>query len=313
MTGPAKTDNDFGGYHLKKSSNRLRQGEVKLTRGALTTAIAATLALLGMAQLQGLHAQSSYGTIYGNAKPGDLVQVTSDSTGRSQQVTVGSNGQYTINGLGIGHYKVVLIEAGNSVQTSGANVVAGSSTAVSFNASPAAANAKNMGAVVVTAPSANAIDVKSTTVRTVFTADQLASLPISRSVTSLALLTPGTVGNSTFGPPSFGGSSSAENSYYIDGFNVTDMYNSMSFNQVPWFAIAQEDVQTGSYGPEYGFSTGGVISVNTKQGTNTWKGGLDVQISPYAFQGHDPTVRYANGNIMKSYQNNSTDTKQYSA
>jgi hypothetical protein len=290
------------------SNNR---GARSVRRSLLGLAVASAL---GLTAAGAVHAQSSYGTIYGTGKPGDVVHVTSANTGQSQETTVGGNGQYAINGLPLGRYEVNLVEGGNTVSTQQATVIAGSSTQVNFNAAAAnAQNAKQMAAVTVTAPSPNAIDVKSTTVRTVFTADQLESLPVPRDVLSVAALTPGTVANSTFGPPSFGGSSSAENSYYIDGFNVTDMYASLAFNKVPWFAIAQEDVQTGSYGPEYGFSTGGVVSVNTKQGTNEWKGGVDVQISPTAWQGHAPDEYYTNGELAKSHKGDNTSSKTYSA
>ncbi|WP_082190219.1 TonB-dependent receptor [Frateuria defendens] len=287
-----------------KGSTRKRH---RIARSALGMAIAGALGLSGMMIVSPVHAQSSYGTLYGSAKPGDVVRITAQSTGRSQDVAVNANGQYVANGLSLGSYQVTLIEAGNTVGTKDAVVVAGSSIQVNFAAT------QNLAAVTVTAPSANAIDTKATAVRTVFTADQLKSLPIPRDVLAVAQLTPGTVQNSTFGAPSFGGSSSAENSYYIDGFNVTDMYNSLAFNTVPWFAIAQEDVQTGGYGPEYGFSTGGVVSVNTKQGTNTWQGGVDYQVTPDAWQGHTP-ARYDNaGRLVSSSRTNSTSKDAYSA
>ncbi|WP_049622299.1 TonB-dependent receptor [Frateuria defendens] len=284
-----------------------------MRRTTLGAAVAGVLGLSVLTLPQVAHAQSSYGTIYGSARAGDTVHITSASTGRSQDVTVGGNGQYAVNGLPLGHYTVTLVENGATTATQETTVVAGSSIQVNFANAASAASARQLQAVTVTAPSPNSIDVKSTTVRTVFTAEQLQDLPVPRNVLAVAALTPGTVGNSTFGPPSFGGSSSAENSYYIDGFNVTDMYNSMSFAHVPWFAIAQEDVQTGSYGPEYGFSTGGVVSVNTKQGTNQWKGGVDVQVSPYAWQGHAPDVYYRNGNLARSYEGDNSSDRTYSA
>ena len=281
----------------------------RMRRSLLGMAVVSALGLYVGSSVEPAHAQSSYGSIYGNAKAGDTVHVKSVNTGQTQDVVVGGNGQYVINGLALGRYEITLVEGGATLSNQQATVIAGSSTQVNFGP----VDAKNMQAINVTAPSANAVDVKSTTVRTVFTAEQLESLPIPRDVLAVAALTPGTVSNGTFGAPSFGGSSSAENSYYIDGFNVTDMYNSLSFNKVPWFAIAQEDVQTGGYGPEYGFSTGGVVSVNTKQGTNTWQGGFDVQLTPATGQGHIPNEYYSNGQLLRSYDSNSNSQTAYSA
>lgn len=85
--------------------------------------------------------------------------------------------------------------------------------------------------------------------------------------------------------PSLGGASPAENVYYINGFNVTNSVNGVTFNQVPFEGVAQQEVKTGGYGPEYGRSLGGVLSVTTKRGTNEWKGGANVIFSSAQLEG----------------------------
>src|SRR5690606_7351607 len=107
-------------------------------------------------------------------------------------------------------------------------------------------------------------------------------LPVASNITAVALLAPGTVkGDSGFGNlASFGGSSVAENGYYINGFDVTNMRNMLSFADVPFQAIAQQQVKTGGYGAEYGRSLGGVISLLTKSGSNEWHFGGSVEWSP---------------------------------
>jgi hypothetical protein len=81
-------------------------------------------------------------------------------------------------------------------------------------------------------------------------------------VTAIALLAPGTVrGDTLLGGEglgnganlaSFGGSSVAENSSYINGFNVTNLLKNLSYSQVPFYAIDTQQVLTGGYGPQYG-------------------------------------------------------------
>jgi len=57
--------------------------------------------------------------------------------------------------------------------------------------------------------------------------EEIGRLPIARNLTSVALLAPGAnLGDSAFGElPSFDGSSVAENAYFINGLNVTDLGN----------------------------------------------------------------------------------------
>ena len=162
--------------------------------------------------------------------------------------------------------------------------------------------------------SANAIppiDVSSSETRTTFSASQLNALPVPRDIVSVATLAPGVVkGNGAFGNlPSFGGSSVAENSYYVNGFNVTNLYNNLSFGEVPFQAIDQLDVQSGGYGAQYGLSTGGVTSVNIKRGTNEWKGGVSWTTAPNWARANSPNVMRANGTTFREYDKNSKDQR----
>jgi hypothetical protein len=124
------------------------------------------------------------------------------------------------------------------------------------------------------------IDVRSVESNTVFTQEQIRNLPVARDVNSVALLAPGVVkgdaGLGAGGIPSFGGASVAENGYYINGFDVTNIRNFLSYADLPFDAIGEQQIKTGGYGVEYGRSLGGVISLSTKRGTNEWKGGTSV-------------------------------------
>ena len=76
-------------------------------------------------------------------------------------------------------------------------------------------------------------------------------------------------GDAAFGNlASFGGSSVAENAYYVNGFNITNAFNNLAFAQIPFEAIAEQQVKTGGYGAEFGRSTGGVVNLITRRGTN---------------------------------------------
>ena len=272
-----------------------------LKRAALSLVLGACLA-------QGAAwAQSTSGDIVGSAPAaaGERVQIRSLASGITREVAVGTDGRFRVSSLPTGSYEVSL--DGGATRT--VTVVAGQAAAVNLDG-----DAQNLDTIVVHGSGVNAIDLSSVESRTTFTAEQLNTLPVSRDVTSVSLLTPGTVSSSGyFGPASFGGASAAENSYYVDGFNVTNLYDSLSFSQVPYQAIGQLDVQTGGYGAKYGFSTGGVTSVNVKRGTNEWHGGFSWAATPDSLSDNVGNVYRNDGEIFRNYKNNYSASNVYTA
>ena len=117
---------------------------------------------------------------------------------------------------------------------------------------------------------------------TILTAEQIAKIPVARDTTDVALLAPGTVrGDAAFGNlASFGGASVAENQYYVNGFNITNSFRSLNFAQVPFEAIAEQQIKTGGYGAEFGRSLGGVVNQITKRGTNEFHAGGNIFYTP---------------------------------
>src|SRR5690606_7334288 len=93
---------------------------------------------------------------------------------------------------------------------------------------------------------------------------------------------------------SLGGSSAAENQYYINGFPVTNPLTGLGATTLPFNAIEQEQVFTGGYGAQYGRSTGGVVNIITKRGTNTWQAGGMVSYEPRALKA-TRRIRYRPG------------------
>ena len=261
-------------------------------------------------------AQSTSGDIAGTATyaAGETVVIKNLDSGLSRSVAVPADGKFRIPALPSGRYEVQLVQDGKAIGTTSVTVVAGQTAQVNL-ATASETQATSLSSVTVTANAIPAIDVSTVEARTTFTASQLNSLPVPRDIVNVATLAPGVVkGNAVFGNlPSFGGSSVAENSYYVNGFNVTNLYNNLSFGQVPFQAIDQLDVQTGGYGAQYGFSTGGVTSVNIKRGTNEWKGGVSWTTAPSWARENQPTVKRANGTVYRNYDKNSSASNVYSA
>jgi len=260
-------------------------------------------------------AQSTAGDIAGVAPyaAGTMVVIKNLDSGLSRSVDLGTDGKFRVPSLPSGRYEVQLMRDGRALKTSQVTVLAGQTAQLNLSAD--AAQATRLGTVTVKANAISAIDVSSSETRTTFSASQLNALPVPRDIVSVATLAPGVIkGNSVFGNlPSFGGSSVAENSYFVNGFNVTNLYNNLSFGEVPFQAIEQLDVQTGGYGAQYGLSTGGVTSVNIKRGTNEWKGGVSWTIAPNWTRETAPNVKRDNGTTFRDNDKNSNSSNTYDA
>ncbi|TKB57627.1 TonB-dependent receptor [Ferrimonas aestuarii] len=224
-----------------------------------TLAAIAVSTLLATTPVQ---ASSTSGSIYGQAEAGSAVSFTNKDTGLNRTVTAGDNGRFNFKEVPPGRY--VVTSANGEKHEVVVKIGTGSSVIFGSN---------DVEVITVQGGRISAIDTTSTESTVVFTQDQIELLPVSRDVTSVALLTPGTQkGVAEFGNlASFGGSSVAENGYYIDGMDVTNLKNFLSFASLPFDAIEQTQVKTGGYGVEYGRALGGITNVITKSGTNEWE------------------------------------------
>lgn len=264
-----------------------------LKRSALTVA-------LGFCFIGGVQAQTNTaGAISGQAASGDTITIVSPSTGFSRTVTVTGDGSYRVSGLPIGQYTITRKGADGSTSTRNATVNVGSSSNVDF-VSTSSSGTQTLDTVTVVGTGAiNPIDVSSVESTTILTAEQVEKIPVPRNVTSVALLAPGTVRGAAaagFGNlPSFGGSSVTENQYYVNGFNITNTFKNLNFAQIPFEAIAETQVKTGGYGAEFGRSTGGVINLITKRGTNEFTAGGNIFWSPESLSEPSSDLFYNDG------------------
>jgi hypothetical protein len=132
--------------------------------------------------------------------------------------------------------------------------------------------------------SAPVIDTRSTTIGGVLDSEQLSRLPVGRSLASTLYLVPGVSDSSGAGSatPSITGGSGLENSYIIDGVNITDVgfggmgsynsqYGSLGAGVTSDF-IKETQVMTAGFEAEYGQASGGVVNVVTKSGSNVFSG-----------------------------------------
>jgi len=277
---------------FKPASNRM-----PVRHTALAVAVAMGFGFSGQ-----VLAQATTGSITGSAPvaAGESIRLTNVGTGLTRTVPVDATGHYYAASLPTGTYTVSLVSNGQviSTQNNVAVTVSGAATA-SFAATK---ETKDLATVTVTANAIPPIDVTSTRQSSVLTAQQLRDLPIARNAESIALLAPGvTLGGSSLGTGpngaplvSMGGNSVVENAYYLNGFNTTDPIGGSGGVTLPFFAIAEQQTITSGYGPEYGRSTGGVISQLGARGSNQWHFGAYVDYRPtFAESGYD-NIYYSN-------------------
>lgn len=111
-----------------------------------------------------------------------------------------------------------------------------------------------------------AIDTEQAAKSTVLTSDFLERVPTGRDYLSALSAAPGVIGG---GNAEMGGAAYNENTYMIDGINVTDPVTgtfSLNFN---FDAIEQLEVITGAFDAEYPSNLGGIVNIVTDTGGNT--------------------------------------------
>jgi hypothetical protein len=273
------------------SASRQRATRSDRNRRIRRSALAAAL---GLCLASTVHAQSNAaGSVFGNAEPGATVIIERPETGFSRRIGTGSDGSFRASALPIGTYRVTVQRADGSTEVrENVRVNVGTGTDVNFAAANAG-GATTLAAVQVIGGAINPIDVSSVESSTILTSEQIDRLPVPRDISSVALLAPGTVkGDAAFGNlASFGGSSVAENQYYLNGLNITNSFKNLQFGEVPYEAISEQQIKTGGYGAEFGRSTGGVINLISKRGTNEFRAGGNVYWSPEALV-EDPHDTY---------------------
>ncbi|MGX5730863.1 TonB-dependent receptor [Pseudoxanthomonas beigongshangi] len=275
-------------------------GSSYLSKGIKRTALSLAL---GACFVGGVQAQSnSAGAITGRAIDGDTITIVSPDTGFTRTINVSGDGSYRFSALPTGKYTITRKAADGTSSSRDITVTVGTAANVDFaRAASASGGATTLDAVQVVGTNAiNPIDVSSVESTTVLTSEQIAKIPVPRNITGVALLAPGTIkGDAAFGNlASFGGSSVAENQYYVNGFNITNTFKNLNFSQIPFEAIAEQQIKTGGYGAEFGRSTGGVINLITKRGSNEFHAGGNVFWEPKSLRETTPNYYWNNGQLV---------------
>jgi hypothetical protein len=232
---------------------------------------------------------SASGIVFGTAAPGagTTVLLRNLDTNATRSIAVDAAGKFQATAVPAGRYSATLMRGADAQGSSEIDVIAGQGTQTVF----AMAGVQS----VDIKGKRTRIDVSSTNNGAVFTARDLAKLPIATNLTAVVLLAPNTVrSDPAYGGASFGGSGASENAYYINGFPVTNPLSNLGSSELPFGAIAQASVITGGFGAEFGRSIGGVMNVTTKSGSNHWEVGATVSVAPESMTSKSQDIYYPN-------------------
>jgi len=230
----------------------------------------------------GAFAQASGGALHGRitdetggALPGVTVTATNDATGFSRSTVTGSDGAYSLPALPAGTYTVVVDLAGfSSVSTK--NVTVNVATDRPLNVSLKQAAVKEQITVTAEAPLVST----SPSIGTVVSQQELENLPLNgRQFANLGSLAPGTTLSVNADPTkpdqltiALNGGSGRNVNFVVDGGDNTDDTIGGALQNFNIDAVQEFKIQTMAYKAEYGRSSGGVLSVVTKSGTNELQG-----------------------------------------
>jgi hypothetical protein len=139
----------------------------------------------------------------------------------------------------------------------------------------------NLDETIEVSAAAPVVDLKSTEVNFNYDAQLIKELPLQRTYAGLFQLIPGVAENNagTAGLVS-GGASRQDNTYLLDGVNITNPGFGYLSTEVNEFDIAEFNVKRGAISAEFGRSSGFVTNAVTRSGTNEFKGGFRFEAIP---------------------------------
>lgn len=279
---------------------------------AVSTALAVSL-LAGLSTSAWAQSNATT-TIYGEvqAASGATIVLENLATGVRRTVVPDGQGRYQATSMPPGRYQVRLMRDGKLERSLDIEARVGTGANASFDENT------TLEAVTVRATTLG-IDVSNTNNGVVFTEQQLRKLPVANDVASVVQLTPGVVrgNNSQYGnAPSIGGSGQSENAFYVNGFPITNILTQVGASELPFGAISNLQVLSGGYGAEFGRSTGGVINITTRSGSNEFHAGGKITWSPDTLRGAQRNTYYPNtgarpetdGKLQYWNQDNRTDS-----
>ena len=266
---------------------------------ALVAAPAVTLMTPSVAVAQNLTQGAVAGTVTnqaGTPVAGAEVSLRSVAQGFTRTFTTDASGSFRAVALPQGQYEVVVNASGYNSLTDTVDVGSGGTAQLFLTMGASADNATQIDEVVVVGVRRAVSEFDATTTGLTVNVEELArTVPIARTAGAVALLAPGvTASDGAFGSiPTIGGASAGENTYFINGLNITKFRDFTGSSIVPFEFYQTLETKTGGYSSEFGRGTGGVLNGTTKSGGNEWEFGITAYWEPNSLQERSPDTYLA--------------------
>jgi len=193
------------------------------------------------------------------------VKISGEQLPLGRDITTGSNGTYLFEYLVPGSYVVEVNKAGVGTAKRTAIIEIDKDTQVDFVVGIALQESVAVTAVMPV------VDVRSSEVSFNFKADTLNTLPLERTYRGLFQLIPGVADNrSNIGPVA--GGSRQDNTYLIDGVNITNVGFGYLSTEVNELDIAEVNMKRAGISAEFGRTAGTVTNAVSRSGSNKLSG-----------------------------------------
>ena len=228
------------------------------------------------------------------------VESVGGTAGFRRNVTTDDQGFVRILQVPPGKYRISVAQITGFAARSldNVDVVLGKTTPVAIDLNLAGATA-----VVDVAASEAAIDPTDSKIQTNITAQTAELLPKGVGFASLLKVSPATRPESRTGGYQVDGASGSENTFIIDGNEVTNPISGTldDNNNLPFSIVQEVQVKSSGFEAEYGGATGGVINVVTRGGNNQFRGEFGVNFMPGKLQAARRDTLYVDENGLPIY------------
>lgn len=244
-------------------------------------------------------AQETSGAVRGNvtdpsgaAVPGATVELTGPSLPRSFVVTTDAAGGFIFPQVPAGTGYVVSATAAGFRNAKAADLAVqlGKATALEIKL-----EVGQISESVMVAADAVMVDTQSTSSAVTVDKSFFDNIPKGRSFYDLITIAPGARNESKTGGYQVDGASGSENTYYLDGMEVTNVQTGVlsSQNRVPVEMVQQVQIKNGVMDAQYGGAMGGVINAVIRSGANDFHGQVGFYFNNDAMQARlRPTLEY---------------------
>jgi outer membrane receptor protein involved in Fe transport len=232
-------------------------------------------------------AQNPRGTLRGTVEdssgarvPGTIIVIQARQLAGERTVISDARGEFRVEDLPPGKYRVVANALGFAPASAGVSVVVSEVRDIAIVLEPEGLTQRVSVATQASSITTEAIELASAVHQGAISSQDLATLPLAhRSFANIAYLVPGTEPVEPSDPTkaritavSFGGSSGLNVELSVDGGDNSDDYIGGFLQNYSPDAIQEFVVRTAQEDADTGRTTGGSVVIDTKRGTNDWHG-----------------------------------------